>query len=129
MTQDEQLEEAINQLSEKKEDLITEEALLAKEEYDMAQFDHDIEDEDALDQIGDIDLFNDHVKCLIAVFKQSKFDEFVHLLGRPHRLYVIQLFMGIFRGVGFVLGALFILTVLLYAAREWGVLQPLLSVF
>ncbi len=120
-----QLEDTLNQLAEKKHDFISEEAIEGKARFDEVkasldaqEINFDDDEDDFQSSMMDVDSFNDNVKLLLAVFKQSKFEEFIHLLGRPQRLYAIQLFMGFFKGAGFVLGVIFILTVISYTFGE-----------
>ena len=118
------LEDTLNELAEKKHDFISEEALEAKIKFDevkdeLETQDLSFDDEDDFNRSTiDIDSFNDNVKLLMAVFKKSKFEEFIYLLGKPNRLYVIQLLMGFFKGAGFVLGALFVLMIIAYSFGE-----------
>lgn len=127
-----QLEATLNELAENKHDFISEEALEAKVKFDEVKGSLETqnlnfadEDEEFQHSFMDIDAFNDNVKLLLSVFKQSKFEEFIHLLGRPQRLYAIQLFMGFFKGAGFVLGVIFILAVISFVFGQANLVAAL----
>lgn len=61
-----------------------------------------------------IDEFNDNVLLLRGMFQDSQFDEIVYHLSNPSRLFVIQLVIGILRGIGFAVGVLIIVFLTLY---------------
>ena len=126
------LEETLSDLSESKKEFISEDALEAKLKFDDVKDDlenHELSFDDPEEynsSLIDIDSFNDNVKLLLSIFKQSRFDEFIVLLGNPQRLYVTQLLMGFFKGAGLVLGAVFILAVMAYVFGENTLLSLLL---
>ena len=125
------LEETLNEIADEKQDLISEEALEAKLRFDEVKSDlenqnYSFDDsEDFNESLMDIDSFNDNVKLLMSIFKQSKFDEFIFLLGKPQRLYGIQLLMGFFKGAGLVLGIIFILAIISFIFGEITLLSLL----
>lgn len=61
-----------------------------------------------------IDEFNDNVVVLRNLFQNAQFDEIVFHLANPSRLFVIQLLIGILRGIGFAVGVLIIIFLTLY---------------
>ena len=105
------LELTLQELAQDKQDVVSQEAREAKERYDELKDrldDPALIDEDDVDfheSMIDIDSFNDNVKLLLAVFKNSKFDEFIYLLGKPQKLFMIHCFWASSR----VLGLLWVL--------------------
>ncbi|MEK9657521.1 MAG: hypothetical protein VW378_04010 [bacterium] len=52
---------------------------------------------------------NQSVRILTSIFHTSNFDELLLLSARPLRLFVLNFFMGFLRGLGFALGVVIIL--------------------
>ena len=111
MTEDSALDEALQNLSSKKH-TVSENARRAKEEkrFEGVEF---VEEKKWYQKRTDIiDEFNKSVALLITVFNNSKFDELALFMASPARIFIINLFIGIFRGIGFALG--FIALILLF---------------
>tara|TARA_A100001015_G_scaffold199468_1_gene222699 strand:- start:1716 stop:2117 length:402 start_codon:yes stop_codon:yes gene_type:complete len=114
------LEITIQDLAQDKQDVVSQEARQAKERYDELKDrldDPSLIDDDDVDfheSMIDIDSFNDNVKLLLAVFKNSKFDEFIYLLGKPQKLFMIHCLLGFFKGVGFTVGVILVLSIIIY---------------
>ncbi|RAP33669.1 hypothetical protein DID77_02650 [Candidatus Marinamargulisbacteria bacterium SCGC AG-439-L15] len=120
------LEVAIDQLSKQKDEFITDRAILAKKEFDQlskkktSYSDVSVGEKEIIDIKG----FKEHVQVLASIFKASQFDEFMLAIANPKRLYVIQFFIGVLRGMGVVVGAVLMASlayVLLYegALMQW----------
>jgi hypothetical protein len=92
------LQDAIENLSAKKH-VISDAALQARQlsSQQMGNFDknHAVLNE-----------FNQSIKLLMSVFRESNFDQFLVLAGKPGRLMTLQLLMGLIIGVGFTLGVI-----------------------
>ena len=108
---EEELREIIDNLSSKKH-LLTEEALKAKASFDQFKEDAPFTggiSKHSKKKVRPVEEFNENVQLLLAVFKHSKFDEFIYLLSNPSKLFAIQLLIGIIRGIGFSVGVLLVL--------------------
>lgn len=57
--------------------------------------------------------FSYSVDLLAQVFKTSHFDELSILLANPNKLILINLLIGVVRGIGFTIGVLLLLTVII----------------
>ena len=66
--------------------------------------------------------FNVSIQLLMRIFKESKFDSVLGFVGNPLRLMVLNLMMGIFRGIGFVFGVL-VVSYVFYRVYEDGFLR------
>ena len=128
------LEETLNDLSENKRHVLSEEAIIAKQHFDQMKDDiddeDDDEDEDGFDrrQVSDIELFNENIKLLLSVFYRSQFDEYVYLLANPHRVYITNFLIGLIRGMSFISGVLIVLVLFLYAIDD-SILKNILVLF
>ncbi len=112
-------EEALEALASKR-DVLTDEAVKAKVDFDAVR-------DSVMKQksVGDkksreaMDLFNENIHLLLEVFSQSKFDEFITLLTNPTRLFLIHFVLGIFRGLGFAIGAILIFGLGVLMIHQW----------
>ena len=129
MDNEENLEEEINDLSNRKGHVLSEEAMIAKQHFDFLKEDLDDDDNDDMDttnrQVSELTLFNENVKILLSVFYRSQFDEFVYLLANPQKVYISNFLMGVVRGMGFLLGVLFLGLLFLSFIKEgaWAILM------
>ena len=132
MTTAESLSEAIENLSQKRY-VITDKALKAKENLDnLTAVDPHIETEmnDELVSSDNLKLskkqrmiyeeYNSNIKLLIALFQKTNLDDLIWFLARPGYIFIINFVIGIIRGIGFMVG---VLTVLLLLVK-WA--QPIL---
>ena len=105
------IQEKIDQISRSKQVYLSEDAIHAKRDYDSTN--RPGENEAVLRSMS---VFNDNVSILGTLFERSKFDEIVILLSRPHQLFLVNLMIGFFRGVGLVFGVVFVLIVVMVAS-------------
>ena len=120
MTQDfSKIKEALNKLSSKQH-VLSEEALRAKQQLET-DHPYQITPPDPIELKKHEELlsqFNTSIHLLMAVFKQSKFDEVFGILSEPSRLMVLNFLIGIVRGLGFTVGILVVLT-LVFSIIGW----------
>lgn len=124
------LEEAIRDLVNKRQNVLSQEAIDAKKTYELYKSGHyqpeqEMDDEDLRSEIG---IFNEHVKILLSVFYKSKFDEFLYLLANPQRMFVVTFLQGIVQGAGFLLGVLFVALSILFVLKETVFLAAIRSI-
>lgn len=109
------LSKVIESLSSHKSSKLTPAAVKAKSDYVQLKDDESERIKfPKLKKLRIIDEFNDHVRLLRTIFEDSHFDEIVFHLANPSRLFIIQLIIGILRGIGFAIGVLVIVFLLLY---------------
>ncbi len=106
MTDPKSLQEAIENLSSKKH-VISDAALQARQS--SAQQTSGFDKNHAV-----LNEFNQSIKLLMSIFRESNFDQFLVLAGKPGRLMTLQLVMGLVRGVGFTLGVVVLGTIAAY---------------
>ncbi|MBT3260986.1 hypothetical protein HOC37_02855 [bacterium] len=104
---DEELAQIIKKVSEKK-DVLTDEAIKARQEYARFQEDWD-SPQDRQNNQGVLEEFNENVEILKKLFQKVKFADFLYLLANPGRLFLTNLWAGFFWGLGFVLSIIVIL--------------------
>ncbi len=104
----------IESLSEQRHLHVKKEAMAAKAHFDEMKEDISSVKMPKLKKLKMIDEFNDNVLLLRGIFQDSQFDEIVYHLSNPSRLFVIQLMIGILRGMGFAIGILVIVFLTLY---------------
>lgn len=97
---------------QKKQDILTDRAVKAKEEYDHIKdyLKNDQFDESEHD-IQDLKL---QIQTLKQIFHESHFDDMVFFLSNPTQLLGMNFFMGLVRGIGFAIGFLIIFIICLY---------------
>ncbi len=122
---DESLAKTIENLSHKSH-VISEEAKKAKQ---------DLLARGTLKEINEqkwqlMESFSHSVDMLTTIFKKSHFDELALLISNPSRMMILNLLIGLIRGIGFCTGIIAVIFVLLYALRSTsavGLLIQLLS--
>jgi len=107
------LSETIENLSQNRQSHLTEEAIRAKAQYDQMK-DDAMRAKKFSRSDGAIEEFNENVHILKGIFEDSQFDEIVYNLSNPGRLFIMQLLVGILRGLGFAIGVVVILFLLVY---------------
>jgi hypothetical protein len=70
--------------------------------------------------------FSHSVDMLSAIFKKSHFDELALLIANPSRMMIINLLIGLIRGIGFATGVIAVIFTLLYALRTTAVVELVL---
>ena len=102
---DKLLEHAIKNVS-KRRHVLSDGAKKARKDYEDLSERSSMEtmDEDALPAIDTVSEFNESVRILISIFEASKFDELAIFISYPSRILILNLFIGILRGMGFFIG-------------------------
>lgn len=115
MNEQDTLSAAIQNLSHKRE-AISSEAMEAKKELDESRRYGLGYDTDSLLQkrLSLLSEFDYSVKLLSKILKKTQLDELILFLSHPSRVLILNLFIGIMRGIGFALGGLFILFLIYY---------------
>ena len=112
---EEELSRAIENLSRKKH-VLSEEAVRAKQEYDLVKEEMEAKYSQNMalsKRLSVLEEFNDSVKLLSTIFEASKFDELALFMSNPTRLLILNLFIGIVRGIGFFVGLILVSLLLL----------------
>lgn len=65
-------------------------------------------------KISVVEEFNHSVHLLTSIFKESNFDELAMFVAHPGRVLIINFFIGILRGIGFMVGILLVIVGLAY---------------
>ncbi len=116
--------EAIQNLSKKRQHVVSDVALKAKEDRDESrQAAVDPERQAEIDKrwnkkLAIIEEFNESVTLLMSIFQNSQFDELAMFAANPARVLVINFLIGILRGVGFAIGFLLVLLVMLIVVKQ-----------
>lgn len=133
--------ETIKQISQKK-DCLTDKAVRAKEEYeqlknqisDFAKVTVAVNDirqknvptnspdliNDKLDirltkgQKEEIQAFSENVKLLAEIIKKSNIDDLSTLVTSPIKLFILNFFIGLVRGIAFAIGVFLVIFMLTY---------------
>lgn len=102
---DELLEHAIKNVS-KRRHVLSDGAKKARHDYDDLSERASFEpmDNDSLPAVDTVSEFNESVRILISIFEASKFDELAIFISYPSRILILNLFIGILRGMGFFIG-------------------------
>lgn len=124
--EEESLKQAIQNLSNKRH-VISKEALDAKKRAD----DHAraLGREAASDSKTQnllLQEFNQSIRLLMSVFKESNFDDMALVVTNPWRIFTLNFCIGVLRGLGFCLG---VILVLLFFAFKTNALEMVLQVF
>ncbi|NDD66580.1 hypothetical protein EBZ35_02880 [bacterium] len=98
------IEDAIRHLS-KKRHVISDTAMRAKSEQVSAK---PSRVPDAPPSASIIEEFNHSVSLLLGFVSHTQLDEVAHIASSPARVLLINLLMGVIRGIGFGIGALLI---------------------
>lgn len=124
MNEQDTLSAAIQNLSHKRE-AISSEAMEAKKELDESRRFGLGYDTDSLLQkrLSLLSEFDYSVKLLSKILKKTQLDELVLFLSHPSRVLILNLFIGVMRGIGFALGGLFILFLLYYLKSPSSILN------
>jgi len=112
-----QLQKAIENLSKKKH-VVSEDAIRAKTFIQEQENPSQYTPENIEKQTQHLIEFNKGITLLSDIFMQSQFDELVHLAAQPTRTFLLNFCLGLMRGLGFALGLLLILGLLLYSLRD-----------
>jgi hypothetical protein len=67
------------------------------------------------------------VEGLAKTIDRSGFREYVDYLSRPWKIFTVNFFAGLFRGLGFVIGATVIVAILVYIIANWLVNLPFIG--
>lgn len=65
-----------------------------------------------------IEEFNHSVQLLVSVFKESNFDELAMFVAHPSRVLIVNFFIGVMRGLGFLTGILLLIMFLAYVFQH-----------
>ncbi|NBV84556.1 hypothetical protein EBR57_10635 [bacterium] len=113
---------AIENLAAKRH-VISQESLKAKEELDHQKRSNDESRQVEVDKRWDkklaiIEEFNESVALMMSIFQNSRFDELALVASNPARVLLINLMIGILRGLGFAVGFLLMVLVALIAIKQ-----------
>ncbi len=113
LPQEDMLLSAIQQLSRKKQ-VVSEEALKAKEEFDTRKQQLAEDSRKSPKQLAIVEEFNHSVRLLVSIFQKSQFDELVMLVSNPSRVLILNFLVGILRGIGFSIGILLVVVAITF---------------
>ena len=105
------LKKALDSLSQKQH-IVSDEAKRAKANTHHNDYPHIAKTNVLLHEM------NRSVRILSSIFQASKFDELALFISRPLQLFVMQLCVGLIKGLGCVLGILIGLIFLLHVAKD-----------
>ena len=113
---DGKLSQALHDLASKTH-LLTDEAVKAKQMFESAERDVDFHQQNTTKSgvkipkktAKTLDEFNDNVVLLTGLFRALRVDRLVDLLSCPARLMMLRLVSGVFWGMGFFMGILFLI--------------------
>ncbi len=128
--QTQSIKQAIENLAAKKQIVLSQEAVQAKQEWDKNYGQYAVSPDEATrtkKNLSTVEAFTDSVRLLMTVFRQSRFDDFSVFLAKPKQMITYQFCLGIARGLGFCTAALFVLYLLTIFARDSFFIQLLLS--
>lgn len=109
------LTEAIQRLSSKKKQVVSEDAIKAKEELDSIRHgEQPFDNKRTKKQFYIIEEFTHSVRLLSSIFKRTQFDQLALFITHPSRVLVLNFFIGILRGMGFMIGVLLVLGICIY---------------
>jgi hypothetical protein len=117
MTNPESLSDAIQRLAQKKQHVVTPAAIEAKKELDMTREEGQYT-KPLQRKMDIIHEFDESIRLLSLIFQKSRFDEMAVFLSNPAKIIGMNFFAGIFRGIGFVIGAMLIAAILIYMSKN-----------
>ena len=94
------VQDAIDRLSTKKH-MVTPEAVRAQHSLSQVNEDLAMQTKKHLSALTE---FDKSIRVLMSVFRESRFEEMVLLLAQPAKLFLLNLLVGVVRGVGFAIG-------------------------
>jgi len=89
-----------------KKDAVRSDAFVAKQAFDRQKNHLSGFGDDYIDSDPDIRALRHEIKLMMALFKQSNFDDIVHIIANPSRLMGINFIIGFIRGLGFSLAVI-----------------------
>ncbi len=107
------LAEAIQQLSSKKKQVVSEGALSAKADLDASKEGQDLPSEGrrVRKNMDIVEEFTASVRLLVSIFKRTQFDQLALFITNPTRVLILNFFIGILRGIGFTIGVMMVMGV------------------
>lgn len=114
---DKSLHEAIQNLAYKKH-VLSDEAVKAKEELKDYKFFSSGDPKASKQHMNVIREFNDSIDLLYGIFHKSHFDEMALLLARPARVFMLNFFIGLIRGIGFMIGILLVAGLIAFLMKD-----------
>ena len=108
------LTEAIQRLSSKKKHVVSEDALKAKEDLDSIRQEQPFDNKRTRKQFYIIEEFTHSVRLLSSIFRRTQFDQLALFITHPGRVLVLNFFIGILRGMGFMVGLLLVIAISVY---------------
>jgi hypothetical protein len=124
-----ELQKVIDNIAKKKH-VVSEQAIRAKERLahpenaapehrvEDSDHDHDISIQETQKQTQHLIAFNKSITALSTIFKQSQFDELVLLIEHPARMFMLNFCKGLLRGLGFTLGMIMLISILMYSLSD-----------
>ena len=108
------LKDTLSNLSSRKH-VISDEAINAKRVIDEEQ---KLTNQELVENIQKqhqlLNEFNVSIKLLTEIFRQTKFDSILGLAVNPTRMLLLNFCIGIFRGMGFSVGVILFISLVLY---------------
>ena len=103
-----------------KQDAIRSDAFLAKKSFDTEKktFDQYSSDDFGDDYLPEVNELRHEIKLMMALMKESKFDDIVHLIANPSRLMGLNFVIGFVRGFGFSLAVLIMIIIVLISLSD-----------
>jgi hypothetical protein len=71
--------------------------------------------------------FSHSVDMLSTIFKKSHFDELALLIANPIRMMILNLVIGLIRGIGFATGVIAVVFTLVYTFRTTAIIELMLQ--
>jgi hypothetical protein len=123
MSYDATIAKTIENLSQKSH-VISEEAKKAKQDLNKPYSKEISEQKWAL-----LESFSHSIDMLATIFKKSHFDELALLLSNPSRMMILNILIGFMRGIGFAVGVLTVVFILIYSLKTTDILSFLFQIF
>jgi len=110
------LADAIQNLSSKKKHVLSEDAIRAAGEIEDSKEDAFFGNSSKWWQkrLAIVEEFQESIRLLTAIFQASGFDEFAAFISNPLRVMLVNLCIGVLRGVGFGIGFLIVISLVGY---------------